>query len=107
MLRGNALGISSPRRIFASLSSPLFGLVIVLGIFLALFAARGELSKFVGLSNVQVMVHGHTYIAVAALGMLIVIIGGGIDLSTGSVVALVTVATMQIYRLLFAHYGSA
>jgi ribose transport system permease protein len=101
------LGSSSPHRFVASLSSPLFGLVVVLGIFLALFASRGELSKFLNRGNMQVMVHGHTYIAVAALGMLVVIISGGIDLSTGSVVALVTVTTMQTYRVLFTYSGSS
>ena len=100
------MGISSRRRFFASISSPLFGLLIVLGVFLVLFALRGELGKFVSLSNAQVLVHGHTFLAVAALGMLIIIISGGIDLSTGSVVALVTVATMQVYRALFARFGA-
>src|SRR5689334_18534296 len=32
---------------------------------------------------------------------------GGIDLSVGSVVALVTVVTMQIYRLLIARHGAS
>jgi ribose transport system permease protein len=100
------LGKSSRRRFFASLSSPLFGLLVVLGVFLVLFSLRGELGKFVSLSNAQVLIHGHTFLAVAALGMLVVIISGGIDLSTGSVVALVTVATMQVYRALFARYGA-
>jgi ribose transport system permease protein len=81
------------------------GLLVVLGAFIALFAIRGELGKFVSVGNIQVLVHGHTYLAVAALGMLIIVIGGGIDLSTGSVVALVTVTTMQVYRALFARYG--
>jgi ribose transport system permease protein len=101
------LGISPPRRFFAALSSPLFGFVLVLGVFLVLFAARGELGKFVSLGNAQVLIHGHTFLAVASLGMLVVIISGGIDLSTGSVVALVTVATMQVYRALFSRYGAA
>jgi ribose transport system permease protein len=82
------------------------GLVVVLGVFLALFALRGELGRFVSVDNIRVLVHSHTYLAVAALGMLIIVIGGGIDLSTGSVVALVTVTTMQVYRALFARYGS-
>ena len=100
------MGISPPRRFSASLSSPLLGLVLVLCVFLALFAARGELGKFVSLGNAQVLIHGHTYLAVAALGTLVIIISGGIDLSTGSVVALVTVTTMQVYRLLFSRYGA-
>jgi ribose transport system permease protein len=95
-----------PHRSLFSLSSPILGLLVVLGVFLTLFSLRGELDRFIRLSNIQVLVHGHTYVAVAALGMLVVIIGGGIDLSTGSVVALVTVTTMQTYRALFAHSGS-
>ncbi|HMF14584.1 MAG TPA: ABC transporter permease, partial [Gemmataceae bacterium] len=85
----------------------MLGLVLVLGAFLVLFSIRGELGKFVSLGNAQVLIHGHTYLAVAALGMLVIIISGGIDLSTGSVVALVTVATMQVYRGLFSRYGAA
>lgn len=98
---------SSRHPLLASLSGPVLGLLVVLGLFLALFGASGELSRFVRLSNVQVLVHGHTYLAVAALGMLLVIISGGIDLSTGSVVALVTVVIMQVYRELFARTGSS
>src|SRR5262249_10231650 len=43
-----------------------------------------------------------TVIAVAALGMLMIIVSGGIDLSVGSVVALVTVVTMWVYTLVYA-----
>ncbi len=101
------MGLVGRRGALSRLSSPLLGLAIVLGLFLALFAARGELDRFVRLSNIQVLVHGHTYIGVAALGMLLIIISGGIDLSTGSVVALTTVTTMQTYRALYAESGSA
>jgi ribose transport system permease protein len=93
-------------RSLSTLTSPLLGLLVVLGVFVTLFSLRGELDRFIRLDNAQVLVHGHTYVAVAALGMLLIIIGGGIDLSTGSVVALVTVTTMQTYRLLFARSGS-
>jgi ribose/xylose/arabinose/galactoside ABC-type transport system permease subunit len=74
------------------------GLLIVLGLFLFLFAVRGGVEDFVRLRNLQVLVHLHEITALAALGMLLVIVSGGIDLSTGSVVALVTVVTMQLYR---------
>src|SRR5262249_46493378 len=66
----------------------------------------GDLGRFISLRNLQVLLHGDTLTAVAALGMLLVIVSGGIDLSTGSVVALVTVVTMQVYRLLYGHTGS-
>ncbi len=89
-----------------AVSGPLFGLIAVLGLFIVLFSLRGELDRFVSLRNLQVLVHGDTITAVAALGMLLIIISGGIDLSAGSVVALVTVVTMQVYRALHAQTGS-
>src|SRR5436190_15116347 len=91
---------------FPSLSGPLLGLLAVLGLFLTLFSLRGELHRFASSGNLQVLVHGDTITAVAALGMLLVIISGGIDLSTGSVVALVTVVTMQVYKAVFTSGGS-
>jgi ribose transport system permease protein len=39
--------------------------------------------------------------------MLVIVLSGGIDLSVGSVVALVTVVTMQTYRLLLERNGSS
>jgi len=80
---------------------PLLGLVIVLGLFAGLLAPRGELATFLGPRNVGVLLHSSTVAGVLALGMLIVIVSGGIDLSVGSVVALVTVVTMQAYRLVY------
>jgi ribose transport system permease protein len=91
---------------YAALSGPVLGLLTVLGLFCILFGLYGDLGRFVSLRNLQVLVHGDTLTAVAALGMLLVIVSGGIDLSTGSVVALVTVVTMQAYRLLYARTGS-
>jgi ribose transport system permease protein len=49
----------------------------------------------------QVLLHQSGIPAVVALGALLVIVSGGIDLSAGSVVALVTVVTMQVYRLAY------
>lgn len=48
--------------------------------------------SFVSLKNLELIVRQTTIVGVAALGMTLVIISGGIDLSVGSVVALVTVA---------------
>src|SRR5205807_6515698 len=88
------------------LSGPVLGLVGVLGLFIVLIAFKGELGKFLSLRNLQVLVQEGTIPAVVALGMLLVIVSGGIDLSVGSVVALVTVVTMQVYRHLYAQTGS-
>jgi len=84
------------RRWFA-LSGPVIGLAGVLALFLVLFAIRGGLGRFVSAANLQILVHGERVTALAALGALLVIVSGGIDLSIGSVVALVTVATMLVY----------
>ncbi len=87
-------------------SGPVLGLLVVLGLFMVLLSVKGELGNFLGLRNIQVLVHDNTICGVAALGMLIVIIIGGIDLSVGSVVALVTVITMLVYTKMYEHTGS-
>ena len=89
-------------------SGPLLGLVLVLGIFISLVGLKGadELAEFLGFRNLQVLVYVLAVPGVVALGMLVVVVSGGIDLSVGSVVALVTVVTMQVYRALFAETGS-
>lgn len=100
---------SKPRRWqlpAGALSGPVLGFLVVLGLFIVVFAVRGELQRFLSLRNLQVLVHGDVITATAALGMLLVIISGGIDLSVGSVVALVTVVTMQTYRALYSGPGS-
>jgi ribose/xylose/arabinose/galactoside ABC-type transport system permease subunit len=88
---------SAPRR---WLSGPMLGLAAVLILFVLLLHWEGKLDRFLSLGNLQVLLHTNSVSAVAALGMLAVIISGGIDLSVGSVVALVTVVTMQTYRAL-------
>jgi ribose transport system permease protein len=82
------------------------GLLAVLTLFVVLIGVKGELHNFLSVRNLQVLVHEGTIPAVLALGMLLVIVSGGIDLSVGSVVALVTVVTMQVYRHLYAQTGS-
>src|SRR2546430_268023 len=83
------------------LSGPLLGLITVAGLFVILIGVKGELHHFLSLRNLQVLVHEWTIPAVVALGALLVIITGGIDLSVGSVVALVTVVSMQVYRAVY------
>ncbi len=80
-------------------SGPLLGLAAVLGLFVVLLAVKGELGHFLSLGNLQVLLHKSSIPAAAALGMLVIIVSGGVDLSVGSVVALVTVVAMQVFRL--------
>jgi ribose transport system permease protein len=90
---------------FRSVSGPVLGLVALLGLFVLLLAARGEARHFLSLANLQVLLHETTVTVVLSLGMLLIIISGGIDLSAGSVVALVTVVAMQVYRQLEQRMG--
>jgi ribose transport system permease protein len=84
-----------------NLSGPLIGLLAVLMLFIVLIGLKGELYQFLSLDNLQVLVQEGTIPAVVALGALLVIVSGGIDLSVGSVVALVTVVTMRVYGALY------
>jgi ribose/xylose/arabinose/galactoside ABC-type transport system permease subunit len=65
---------------------PVLGLVVVYG----LFAVIGPASFSSG-RNLETIARQTTIVGVAALGMTMVIISGGIDLSVGSIVALSTV----------------
>jgi ribose/xylose/arabinose/galactoside ABC-type transport system permease subunit len=82
-------------------SGPVLGLLAVLSLFVLLLAYEGKLSYFLRLENLQILLHKNSVTAAAAIGMLLVIVSGGIDLSVGSVVALVTVIAMQSYRMVY------
>jgi ribose transport system permease protein len=79
------------------LSGPMLGLLAVLALFALLLQWKGMLATFLSFPNLQLLLHNNSITAVVALGMLFVIISGGIDLSVGSVIALVTVVTMQTF----------
>ena len=95
---------SGPPR-FPMPSGPALGLIGVLVLFLVLIGIKGELASFLSLGNLRVLVHEGTVKAVIAVGMLLIIITGGIDLSVGAVVALVTVVTMRVYTHFHAQLG--
>ena len=65
---------------------PLFGLIAVF----ALFAIMGP-ESFRSPRNLETIARQTTIVGIAALGMTLIIISGGIDLSVGSMVALSTV----------------
>jgi ribose transport system permease protein len=68
-----------------------FGPLLGLGAVFLLFAIIGP-SSFHSTRNLETIARQTTIVGMAALGMTLVIISGGIDLSIGSVVALGTVA---------------
>src|SRR5213078_1602547 len=67
---------------------PVFGLLLVLGIFSVDPVVRSHL--FTG-TNCKIILIQTVIVAIGALGMTMIIVSGGIDLSVGSVVALASV----------------
>lgn len=93
----------------SGLSGPFFGLVLIIALFVILIGATGqpgELENYFSVRTLQLIALESSVRGVVALGMLCIIISGGIDLSVGSVVALVTVVAMQVYRAVYAETGS-
>lgn len=84
---GEQLPLSeSSARKWLNMLGPLLALLLVYGIFAAIAPA-----SFTSTRNLEMIARQTTIVGVAALGMTLVIISGGIDLSVGSVVALSTV----------------
>jgi ribose transport system permease protein len=79
------------------LSRPWFGpLVALLLVYLLFVALRSE--TFAGVINLETMARQTVIVAVAGVGMTLIMVKGGIDLSVGSVVALTTVVVARALR---------
>ena len=72
----------------------LLGLVLVAIIFGALVGPQ-----FFSPTNLELMARQMAIVSIAAVGMTIVIVSGGIDLSVGSMIALSTVVIAQLLRM--------
>lgn len=70
--------------------APFLGLLIVIIIFAILI---GEPEKYLSLRNLRTVLAQTVIVAIGAIGMTIIIISGGIDLSVGSAIALTGVIT--------------
>ncbi len=81
---------------------PLLGLVVVSLIFGAIeyqvATDEGRAPQFFTSQSVQVVLNHASLIGVAALGMTLIIIAGGIDLSAGTAIALTATVIAWIYR---------
>ena len=73
------------------------GLVAVFVLFAVLLGATRGLS-FADPDNLETILRQTTIVAVAALGMTVVIVSGGIDLSVGAIIALATVVIAAVLR---------
>ena len=88
--RGTVTGLlASPRLLLTSLG-PFLALLLVFGLFAALNP------KMATLTAVETIVQQTVIVGVAAIGMTMVIVSGGIDLSAGSIIALGSVVVAQL-----------
>ena len=85
-------GVVAKRRLLDE-TGVLIGLAIVLALFGALIGPQ-----FFRAANLELIARQTVIVCVAALGMTMVIVSGGIDLSVGSVVALATVVTAVLLQ---------
>jgi ribose/xylose/arabinose/galactoside ABC-type transport system permease subunit len=83
-----------------ALAGPYLSLLLVVGVFAYLTWERGRLASFLSLSNLRLIVVHASVIGAVAVGMTLIMVSGGIDLSVGYVVSLVTVVTVLVYRLI-------
>src|SRR5262249_33146993 len=68
---------------------PFLALLLVIAIFAAMSESPG---RFLSLSNLRIVLSQTVIVGIGAVGMTIIIVSGGIDLSPGSVTALTGVA---------------
>ena len=84
---------------------PLIGLVFVFGLFAILSRTVEGASPFATLDNCQLMLRQTSVVGIAALGMTLIIISGGIDLSVGSAIALSTVVIALVLNAFNGQQG--
>jgi ribose transport system permease protein len=82
------------KRLAAALA-PLLGLAFVVILFAIL---TGSPERYLSATNLRVVLAQTVIVAIAALGMTMIIISAGIDLSVGSVIALTSVVTAVALR---------
>src|SRR5229473_6315104 len=78
---------SLSRRLF-NLLGPFFGLALVIGLFCLSPTVR---PYFLTGANFKIILTQTVIVAIGTLGMTLIIVSGGIDLSVGSIVALTSV----------------
>jgi ribose transport system permease protein len=72
-------------RIWLNRLGPLLGLILVIAVFAVLI---GDPERYLSLKNLRTVLAQTVIVAIGAVGMTIIIISGGIDLSVGSAIAL-------------------
>lgn len=80
-----AASLSSTARTWLNQLGPLLGLILVIAVFAILI---GSPERYLSLKNLRTVLAQTVIVAIGAIGMTIIIISGGIDLSVGSAIAL-------------------
>src|SRR6266567_7128641 len=80
-----AMSISSIARAWLNRLGPLLGLVLVIAVFTILI---GNPERYLSLKNLRTVLAQTVIVGIGAIGMTMIIISGGIDLSVGSAIAL-------------------
>jgi ribose/xylose/arabinose/galactoside ABC-type transport system permease subunit len=80
-VRAGTMGLAQLRRLFGSQEAVLLGVIVLL------FIVVGNINpRFLAERNLESILLGNAYIAVAAIGMSMVIVSGNIDISVGSLI---------------------
>src|SRR5581483_10712185 len=89
--RGEGVRIAA----LAHVLGPILGLIGVIILFTFL---TGSPERYLSAANLRVVLAQTVIVAIGAIGMTMIIISGGIDLSVGSVIALASVITAVLLR---------
>jgi ribose/xylose/arabinose/galactoside ABC-type transport system permease subunit len=84
--------------ILGSALGPFLGLLLVLALFTVADTIQNEKANFASLSTGQKILRDASQVGIAALGMTLIIIAGGIDLSAGTAIALSATVTAWFFR---------
>ncbi len=80
-VRAGSFRVAALRRLFGSQEAVLLGVIVVL------FVVVGAINpRFLAERNLESVLLGNAYVAVAAIGMSMVIVSGNIDISVGSLI---------------------
>ncbi len=87
-LQSDAYARPRARDLLRSVVGPLVALALVVGVFTIADNLQEDGGRFATLRNAQTVLVQAATVAVAALGMTMIIVAGGIDLSAGTAMAL-------------------
>jgi ribose transport system permease protein len=82
-------------RAWAGRLGPALGLVLVIVVFAVL---TGEPARYLSSANLRIVLSQTVIVAIGAIGMTMIVVSGGIDLSVGAVIALTGVVTALAVR---------